>query len=815
MMNALNDARRSLRRSPGFVLLVVGMLAIGIGLNAAIFAVVDSVLLRPLGYHDANRIVALQTRFLQENRTVPRLGGGDYVDLTQSVIGIEAAAYYNSGSGAVQANGQSAMVPLAYVSPRFGQVLGVEPVAGHLFLDSPTASSNQALVSAGFARDHFGSPHAAIGQYLRGEGGLYTVVGVLPDAFQFPGSTRVWFQQPTQPENLNRTSYNDMAVAKRRAGVSAGVLNAELQTFSHRLQQSFPEDRLKSIEAVPLQEELVGKVAGTLHLLVGSVLIVLLIVCANITHLQLVRATRGMRENAVRSALGASRATLAARAIVEAGLLSIAGTVAAVLLAAPALRLLLHLAPADLPRLQEVHLSWRVPAVCLLLSFLLMAATALLPVWRSWRTEPSTAMRHDGARGLESRGATRLRNGMLAVQIALTLVLSVAAVLLARELTARSREDLGFNMEHLYTLDANTLSTAPQASTTASADTAAAEQAQASAQTSNLLHLRDSLDILRATPGVVAAEAIRGAPLGFDSSDVSYAIEGKHVFTATAVLPDADIHPVTPGALALLGVPVLRGRALTEHDTLTSPPVLLINQTLAGQQFHGADPIGKRIMCGFDSEGQWWTIVGVVGDVRNLPGAPASANFYVPVAQHPAVASGMQLLVRTAPGSQISEEALRKRIAAAQPEIAITATTMAENLTEAQRDLRFRTLLFQSFAAVSILLAMLGMYGATAYTVAQRQFEFGLRMALGATRAQVVSRVLRASLLTALTGAAAGLVLYAALQRVAAAWLGAAAGDLFMTGIATTGVVLLAMLAAALPARRASTVDPMRALRNE
>ena len=817
MLNdSLRDALRSLRRAPGFALLTVGILAIGVGLNAAIFAVVDAVLLRPLGYHDASRIVSVQTHNLHSGRSFPRVGGDDYTDLSQQVRGIESAFYYQNWDGGVQVRGLSSVTPLAQVSPRFGEVMSVQPVAGRLF-GHDDVKGTEALVSAGFAREHFGSAAAALGQPVRGEYGQNTIVGVLPDGFSFPGKTAVWFEANARPLVPNRTSYNQRAIAKRRGDTSTAQLAAELATFSKRLQQQYPEDREKALETISLQQQVVGNVAPTLHLLMGSVAILLLIVCANITHLQLIRATRQMREIAVRSALGASRARLALRALAEAALLSVAGSAGALLLAIPALRLLKHLAPAGLPRLTEVGLNARVLLLSLLVSFVLMSLTALLPVWRSWRVEQSLVLRQDSSRGLESRGAARLRSAFLVAQVAFTLVLAATAVLLARQLIAHAREDLGFDMAHLHTLDSSVIAQTPPPPPSLTAPTpeakAAAAALEAAADASHLATLNSALDTLRATPGVLAAEAINGAPLGFGGSNVGYAIRGKSQFVAGANLPNAEMKPITPGALDALRVPLLRGRAFNSGDRAGSVPVVLVSRELADRVFPGEDAVGQAIMCGYDSTAGWYTIVGVVGSVKDAPGSVPEQTMYVPVAQHGSRASSMQLLVRTAPGAQLSDEALRQRLQHAQPDIAATATSMAQNLSEVERDLRFKSILFESFAGVSILLAMLGMYGATAYSVTQRTFEFGLRMALGSTRGQVVLGVMRRALWLAVAGTVSGLLLYVSLLRVSASFIGKLPSDPLSFLFAVLGVVALTLAASAIPARRASSVDPARALR--
>ncbi len=812
-------ALRQLRRAPGFACTVIATLALGIGLNAAIFTVVDCVLLRPLGYRDAGRIVALQTHFPEEGRSIPRLGGDDYRDLAEQVHGLEATAHYASYTDGLALNGQALYLPIANVGPRFGQVLGVQPIAGRLFLPSER-DGREALVSAEFAREHFGSAQAALGQVLQWTGAPRTIVGVLPHGFSFPGRSVVWFEAPRSPEIANRTAYNQQAVGKRRAEVSQEQLAAELSTFSAQLQRAFPEDRNKTIEALPLEEQLVGGLRPLLRLLMASVAGILLIVCANVTHLQLVRATRQMRAVSIRTALGASRAALAWRALLEALLLAAAGSLAALLLARPCLRLLVRLAPPDTPRLEEIGLNWHVLLFSLAASLLLMSLTAVLPVWRAWHTDPARALRQDATRGSESRGALRLRNSFVVAQIALTLMLSIAALLVTRQLIADSRQELGFSPEHLITLDTHAIlpTPAPVAQDASPAAQAAAKAAWESIHQANLARLDALLAFTAAQPGVVSAAAIYGAPMGSSGSNVDYAIKGKQVFGPGAPrLPHANIRAVTPAALTTLGVPLLRGRGFSPEDTLHAPLVMLVSQGLARQAFAGQDPIGQKIVCGLDDNLDGRTIVGVVGDIRDeSPGSPPSPTLYAPVAQVPRVAPDMQLLVRTRVDPALLVHTLRASLLAAHPEIAVKATTMREDIGETQRGEDFRTVLFASFAGVSLLLAAIGMYGVTSYTVSQRSFEFGLRMAVGATRGQVLGLVLGKALGVAAVGTAIGILLSLALAHVVSSVVGRLpAFDPIAYALAASVVVLIALLATLLPARAAANMDPTQALRAE
>jgi putative ABC transport system permease protein len=819
MIALLRVALRSLRRSPAFTLTVILTLGIGIGLNTAIFTVVDCVLLRPLGYHDADRIVGLQSHFIDKSRSIPRMGGDDYTDLSNQVKGFESVAYYQYYSDGIRLNGEALYLPVAHVSPRFTEVLGVEPMAGRLF--SPDDSiGHYALVSSSFARDHFGSAKAALSQVIQYEGELRPIIGVLPDGFSFPGKTSIWVEADAKPETPSRTSYSQMVIGKRRAGVRPQQLSAELATFSRHLQQAFPDDSHKTIEAVALQDQIVGPIRPTLNLLMGSVALILLIVCANITHLQLVRATQQVRAVTIRTALGATRSALASRAALEALLLAAAGCVAAVLLAVPALQLLLRIAPPDIPRLTDVHLNVDVLLFSFALSAILMGVTAVLPVWRSWHIDPASALRQDSTRGTEGRGAGRLRNSLLITEVALTLTLSVAAIMLTRQLIRQSREYLGFDAENLVTLDSHAISsTPPPAPEQIAAATPAQVQAYIENQAkTNLAHLQVTLDSVASVPGVTSVAAIAGAPMGFDSVGVGYAVKGRQIFAPGVLnLPYADLRPVTPNLFTTMGIPLLLGRGFTAQDTLNAPMVLLINQELARQVFPRQDPIGQQIMCGYDEISSWWTIVGVVGDIRSdSPAAAPSPAIYVPIAQHLDRAPDVQIVVRTSIAPNAMLDTLRKRLKQTHPEIAIKATTMRENIGETQRGEDFRTILYGSFALVSILLAAVGMYGVTAYSVAQRRFEFGLRMALGANRPQLLRTVLNKALAMAVLGIGIGVAMAVGLTRVLENVTGKLpAFDLTSYAFAAATVFVIAMVATLIPARAAAKVDPMTVLRSE
>ncbi|HEX4322200.1 MAG TPA: ABC transporter permease [Acidobacteriaceae bacterium] len=829
MYEAIRDIRiamRQLLRSKTFTITVILTLALGIGLNAAIFTMVDCVLLRPLGYHDAGRIYGLGTRFLDEHRAIPRLGGGDYSDLEHRVSSLEYSAYYQGAyDDGLEVAGRTLYLHIASVSPEFGQVMGVEPVAGRVFQVTAHGKDNikdpqEAMVSTTFARDNFGGAAQALGKTLDWGGKPRTIVGVLPGGFDFPDKAQVWLEAPSEPDVPSRSGYNQRAIGKVEAGVSVEQLNAEMDTLSKQLQTAYPEDKRKALEAVSLQEQIVGKIKPVLRLLMGAVGVVLLIVCANITHLQLVRGTKLRREVTIRTALGASRRSLARRAGLEVLLLAVGGCIAGVLVALPALKLLVMLAPHEIPRLADVRLNLDVILFSFLISLVTMAATALLPLWRSWQVDPASAMKQDASRGTESRSSGKLRQALIVGEVALTLTLSVMAVLLVRQLIAESQQDLGFSPDNLVVLDTHMTSHVvplmmampPGATPSKEQDAALAQAGRVDTQALNSL-----LDSVRAVPGVAAADAIYSAPMRPSGSDVGYAVHGVSKFEPGARLPDANITSMTPGYLATMGIPLRKGRNLTDADTWGAQKVLLISEAMVKQSFAGVDPIGKQIMCGWDSMGEWWTIVGVVGDVRQ--DSPASApppTIYVPVAQHPYSASQMQVVVHTRADAGAIATTLTQVLKRQYPQVAVKATTMREDVGETERAQHFRTLLFGSFAGVSILLAITGMYGVTAYTVAQKRFEFALRFALGAQRVDVLGSVLKSALAVAALGVIGGLALSLTTTKVVGSLLGKMpAFDPVSYGIAVGVVVLIALAATLQPAYRAATVEPMQVLRDE
>lgn len=802
----LRYAARQLWKHPAFTVTAVLTLALGIGANTAIFTVVQSVLLAPLPYKDAGRIVALDTHWMDSGRIHSRVTGPDAIDVRKQAHSLEAVSLYEAYETGVQLRDHAVFTAFAAVDVDFTRVFKLAPVAGRVF--APAEAGRAALVSERFARDNFGSVQAAIGQTLHFENEPIQITGVLPASFDFPEKTQVWMAYPFQAETDNRTAFNYKAVGKVRAGVSIEAANAELSALSQRLRAAYPDaNRNKQMMLVPLQEELTGNTRPMLLLLLAAVGIILLIACVNVTHLELARSIDRQRELAIRTALGSSRWQLGRLVIAESLLISIAGAALGVLLAAPAVRALVAMAPAGLPRAEEIHLNGWVLAFTLALSLLTTFASSLVPARKAAKVDPAEALKQDSSRGMSGRNASALRNGLVVAEVAATFVLAVGAGLLLRTLVTLTTRDLGFQTPRLLVVDAN----AP-ARTTGNALEVTDDELK-------VLQQYDGLFMqLTALPGVERVAGIYGLPTDSNGSNGNYSVKDGVAMGAEHA-PWAYFSATTPGYFQTMGIPLKSGRDFSPQDNYGGQLVAIISESVARQSFGDANPIGKQIQCGLDSDSftKWMTIIGVAGDVRqDSPAAEPGPMLYLPLAQHPAAAPEINIVVRTKVAPLTLMNAVQTKIQQVNPQIAMKFTTMDAMVGESIATERFRTVLISSFAGVGLLLAMLGVYGTMAYSVAQRTFEIGIRMAFGAEKNMILKMVLWHAAKLACWGIALGLALSLALTRLITSMLvGVHAADPLSLGIAAALLLLTAAVAALAPAWRAAQVDPMVALRAE
>lgn len=795
----LRFAARQLRKHPVFTVTATLTLALGIGANAAIFTAVQSVLLAPLPYRNADRIAALDTHWTKGalgGRTVPRVTGSDVMDVRDQTKSMETVSPYNGGTLGVQLRDHSVYTEVTGVDANFARVFSLQPIAGRLLTDAD--AHHAAMVSEEFARDNFGSAQAALGQILHVENEPLEIAGVLPVSFDFPNKTQVWEAHPLQPESKSRTAFNYKAVGLLSPGVNFETAQAELDGISQRLESAYPEEnRSKEFVAVPLQKALTGDVRPTLLLLWATVGLILLIACVNVTHLQLVRSMERQREIAIRKALGSSGWQVMQPVILESLLVSLIGGVAGVVLAFPAIRVLLAMAPKELPRVAEIHLNGWVVAFALGLAVLTALVSSVLPALRAWRVDPAEALKQDAARGMSRRGSGALRDGLVVAEVAATFVLAMGAGLLLHTMWKLMARDMGYQTRQLLVVDADV--------------PAHTEQDEHRA----VRQFNEIFAELATVPGVEHVAGIMGLPTGNYGSNGNYDARGG-LATEPGHAPWSNFSVASPGYFQAMGIPMERGRDFNAQDTFESPFVVVISEAVAKQSFGDADPVGKQIQCGLDSD-KWMTVIGVVGDVRqDSPAEKPGPTLYMPMTQHPFYGNQIHIVLRTGVKPLTLMNVAQEKILRVNPLIALRFTTMDTMMNQSMATERFRAALVSSFAGVGMLLAMLGVYGTMAYSVAKRTFEIGIRMAFGAEKGAILRGVLEHAAKLACYGIAVGVVLSLMLGRLVVSMLvGVKPMDPVSFGAAALLLVLTAVVAAYVPGWRATHVNPMTALRME
>jgi putative ABC transport system permease protein len=788
---------RMLAHAPVFTIVAVFTLALGIGATTAIFSVVDGVLLKPLRYPHADGIVRVLTHWTKTGHDGSQVSGGDMVDARDRSGAFEAFSAFNGDEIGVGAGDRAELVGTWFVNTSFFQVFDVPPAAGRWFRKDDIQKA--AVVSMGYANQHYGSAPAALGRRLSIDARTYEIVGVMPAGFHFPELADVWVTVPDQPDNMNRSAHNYPVVARRRANLTRESTDAAMATLSRQLASAYPDTNSeKTLIAMPLQERMVGSMRGTLYLLLGAVVLLFLIACANVANLLLARASVRSREMALRAALGADRLRIVRQLGVESLLLAVIGGALGLALAYVGTGALIRLAPVDLPRLGEIGVDRTVLAFAALTSVLASLVFGLAPAWHASRVDLRERLTEGGSRGTVGSGSHRLRTGLAIAEIGLAVVLAIGGGLLFRSFMSLSSVDLGYHVSDVLVVRANLPTTDD-----------VRDQIKAVNRFERLFPMLESI------PGVQSASATVGLPLGGLSSNGYYAVEGLHIFAPGAKLPYANFRTTSPGYFKTMGIPLRRGRDFTPQDGYDNPFVVIVSEALVGEIFPRGDPIGHRIQCGLDSM-NFMTVVGVVGDIRDDPGTPPTHELYMPTAQHPGRGSLEEIVLRTGvpPGSLI--ETVRARIQHADPEVATKLTTYESRAADAVSTPRFRTWLVATFAGLALLLAAAGVYGLLTYLTAQRTPELGVRMALGASPAEVMGLVLGRAAIIAIAGLAVGIGLSLASSRALTTMVfGMEAVDP-VTYVAVAGVVLTATLAAAaIPAWRASRIDPLTVLRRD
>jgi putative ABC transport system permease protein len=804
MLHDLRTALRQLAKAPGFTAVVIFTLALGIGACTAIFSVVRGVILKPLPYPAAERIAILGEVDVPGERPV---GGSvavlNFLDYREQNTVFEGLAA-TSGRGATLAigDGEPQRILTQLVSANYFDILGVAPVLGRNFTaeDDQTGAARVALIGHELWQTQFGGRADVLGRQVLLNGEPTTIIGVLPEMLRRVTTYQLWVPiafSERERSPANRGAHYLNVLGRLKPDVTAAQAQTEMNAIAERLEQQFPQtNRGVRITVMPYLDYLVGPTRPVLLALFAAVGALLLIACANVANLLLARATSRTRELAVRTALGAGRARIIRQLLTESVLLAGLGGALGLLTAHWGLDALLALAPGSLPRASEVAVDRGVLLFVTGLVGLTGVAFGLVPALQASRVDLVNGLK-DGARGSgESGSRRRLRDGFVVAEIALSLVLLVCAGLLMRSFARLQSADAGFRPEHVTILTA----TAP---------------ARYYPTPEQRIALADRFtERIRALPGVVAVGATNALPLGGTEDVFGFYFEGRPQPEPTD-MPVGTYYVVDSGYFEAIGTAIVRGRAFTPQDRLGSAPVAIVSQGVADQFFPGEDPIGKRISITNGPE-SWREIVGVVQNVRHL-GLDDSRplQIYEPLAQRGA--GVFNFTVRSAGANPGLAPALRALVRELDPRQPVTRLSAMDSLVEASlARARFGMTLFAVFSGLALLLATLGIYGVMAYTVSQRTAEFGVRMALGAQTSDVRRLVLGQAARLAGIGLALGLAGAIASGRLLEALLyNTSTHDPLVLAGLTVVLAAVALLAAWLPARRASRVDPMIALRAE
>ena len=816
MDSLLQDIRfgvRMVAKSPGFAAIAILTLALGIGANTALFSVVNGVLLNPLPYEQPDRLVAIYAKtkeFSQSSISYP-----NYLDWVRNQRSFSSLAAFREDNYNLTGMGEPERVKAEMVSASFFSVLGVNPVAGRLLRpeEDQVGAQPVALISGGFWKRKFGSSPDALGKTLALGGVGYTVVGVISAEFRYQSGNfqnsdvYVPIGQWNDPTFRDRhTSMGADAVGRLKPGVTLQQAQTDMDTVAQGLAATYPDaDKGTGITLIPLKQDVVGEIRPFLLVLLAAVGFVLSIACVNVANLLLARSTGRMREFAIRAALGARRGRVIRQLLTESLVLSCAGGGLGLLLAAWGTQAAIGLMPDALPRVQSVHIDSRVLLFTLAASVLAGIFFGLAPALKSSRAGLQTTLQ-EGGRG-SSGARQRLQGLFVVVEIAMALVLLVGAGLTIRSLAKLWNVNPGFNPSNVVTFAVSS-STAPGA-------TPAAIRAS----------LRQLQDTVASIPGVQAASLNTGAiPMSGDS-EVPFWIEGQPKPATDSEMKTSLFYVVEPGYLKAMGISLERGRFLTPADNEHSPFVIAIDEQFAKLYFAGQNPVGQRVNISILNKVA--EIVGIVGHVKQWGLAedaksPIQAQFYMAISQvpdqfTPLIARGSLFVVRTQGSPEIEMGAIRRALGETNGEMVVYDTrTMDKIISDSLAARRFSMILLGVFAALALALSCVGMYGVISYLAGQRTHEIGIRMALGARRDDVLRLIVGHGAKVALIGVGVGIAGSLALTRLMAKLLfGVSAYDPLTFAAVPCLLILVALAASYIPARRAMRVDPMVALRHE
>ena len=810
--NDLKHGCRVLLKARGFALSAIIVLALGIGANTAIFGIVNGVLLRPLPFAEPDRLVQLwHTPPQKQFPGVPRfaLSAGNYLDWQAQNTVFSSSAVYRFWRFRLTGNGEPQMVRAARVEPTFFSLLGTRPLLGREIGVSDDVSGGQhvAVLSYQLWKSQFGGDQQVAGKSIHLDGDAYTVIGVMPPSFDKPESALLWVPLVwTAQERAVRGEHSMAAVARLKPGVTVQQAQAQLDGIAARLAEQYPADSAGwGAAVVPLREETVGDVRRPLLMLFGAVVFVLLIACANVANLMLARTVDRRKEIAIRTAFGARRTRIIRQVLSESLLVSVAGGALGLIVAQWGTELVVNYFGASMPRLADIKMDGAVLAFAFATALVSGTVAGVAPAWRLSKSDPNEALKQGLGRLDSPSTGTRTRAVLVVTEVALSLVLLVGATLMIRTLWNLRSVHPGFVSDRVLTMRlgiaANEFSTE-------------AQQVQ---------FYEQLLQRVRALPGVQSAAVTDDLPLEGGSMQ-PVAVEGQPT-VEMAHQPEVSVRLLSPQFMKTMGIPIVRGREITDADTATSAPVVLVSESMAKQFWPNEDPIGKRLTLTFFPK-QVRQVVGVVGDVkdRGLDNQDPISTLYWPLTQFYAPqawgkfrAMGLALAVRTASDPASVAPAVRNAVREISPATPLTDVhTMEELVAESLSPQRFNMLLFAAFAGLALVLATVGLYSVVAYATRQRVKEIGIRMALGAARTDVLGAIVLDGLRPTVIGIAIGTVAAVSLSHVLATVIyGVTATDMSTYVVVAALLGSVGVLASIIPAYRATLVDPVRTLRDE
>jgi putative ABC transport system permease protein len=791
---------RSLLKRPGFTAVATLTLALGIGANSAMFSAVNAVLLRPLAFPESERIVLVEGVNPSKGITLSNLSVPDFADWqTQNQVFEQVAGFVTGGSllvnndeiERVRGTGVTAdFFPLFKRNAEIGRVLQAD--------DSQKDRNPVVVLSYGLWERRFGADRGVIGRQVKIGGKDTTIVGVMPPDFSYPAQSELWVPMQLDPVAERRDNRYINVITRLKPGVTLQQAQAQMDTINQRLAQAYNETNSGwGVRLKTLQERLVGRTRPSLLLLLGAVALVLLIACANVANLLLARATARQKEIAVRTALGASRWRIVRQLLTESLVLSTLSGAIGLLLSLWLTKLFIAVSPPNSPRFDEIRPDMRVFLFTLALAVITGLIFGVAPALQASRVNLNERLKEGGRTGAAGSSHNRMRSLIMVSEVALSFMLLVGAGLLIKSFMRLREVSPGFNPANVLSMRISLPGSKYPAG-------------EASAQM-----LRQTVEHIKALPGVESAGAVLSLPLSGDTFNVgrAYIREGRPATPEES--GDAAYLVITPDYFRALQIPLISGRTSTDQDTADTTKVVIVNESLARQLWPGESPIGKHITIWRDEKFPR-EIVGVVGNTKPSLEAEAGPQMYVPYGQD-ATWGGMSLVIRTRTDPSAMTNTVRNEIRSLDKGVPVyNVKTMNDVLATSVGPRRTPMLLLSAFALVALMLAMIGVYGVTAYHVTQRTQEIGIRMALGAQMRDVVKLVLKGGMSLALIGTGLGLVGAFALTRLMSSFLfGVQPTDKTTFAIVSICLIATALLACYLPARKATKVDPLKALRYE